>query len=260
MNTPLQDWIADLEWETVLLKLQIAFAKSSVDSLKLELAKMSSTLAKTTSSNVTTFYCETSPAIGAENNRSATHITRHQSEVTAAMQMHYKIKWIAELEWALVSLKLELAYAKSYEDILKPLLTKMSLVLAKTTCSNNTTSHHLKASPAIGAENGFWPLFCPPSLSCDKLVVNRAQKVLNQGTCHFTLQLFNKINLLLHPPTGVDLRGWSILLLRGTTTDTIEDCQNQKTYASDLNLQLQLCTKSKSGIHGLFNSFVDTIP
>jgi hypothetical protein len=111
----------------VLLKLQIAFAKSSVDSLKLELAKMSRTLlAKTISSNVATFYFEVSSAISAENNCSATHITCHQSEVTAAIQMHYKIKWIADFQRALVSLRLELACAKSYEESLKPQLAKMS--------------------------------------------------------------------------------------------------------------------------------------
>ena len=242
MNAPLQDRIADLERELVSLKLQIACAKSSVDSLKLELAKFSSTLAKTASSSVTPFYSEASPAISPENNRSATHITRYQSEITAAMQMHYKIKRITDLERELVSLKLELACAKSYADNLRLQLAKSS-DLAKTTCSND---HHLESSPVIGAENGFWPMFHPLSLkmSCNESAVNRAQKVLNRGTCHFTLQLFEKIDSLLHPPTEVDSRGWSMLSLRRTTTDNIEDRLNQKTYASDLNLQLQSCTKA----------------
>lgn len=156
--------------------------------------------------------------------------------------MHYKIKRIADLERESVSSKLELAYVKSYEDKLKLQLWNMNSNLAKTTCSNAATSHHLEASSVIGAENDCWPLFYPLSLkmSCVESAVNHAHKVLNRD---FTLQFLDKIDSLLHPPTEVDSRGWSMRSLRRTTTDNIEDRLNQKTYASDLNLQLQSYTK-----------------
>jgi hypothetical protein len=162
------------------------------------------------------------------------------------MQMHYKIKWIADLEWELVSLKLEVACAKSYEDNLMLQLANMSSDLAKSTCSYNTTSHHLEPAPVIGAENDFWPLLHPPSLkmSCVKSTVNRSQKVLNQGTCHNTFELFHNMVSLRHPLSEVDSCGWSMPSLCRTTTENIEDSLNHKTYASDQNLQLQSFTKA----------------
>jgi len=138
------------------------------------------------------------------------------------------------------------ASIKSYKDNLKLQLANMSSDLAKTTCSDDTTSHHLEAAPVILAENDFWQLFHPLSLkmNCIKSAVNRAHKVLNRGTCLFSLQLFDNIVLLLYPPSEVNSRGLSMPSLRCTGTDNIADRLNQKTYASDQNLQLQSRTKA----------------
>ena len=94
------------------------------------------------------------------------------------------------------------ASVKSYKDNLKLQLANMSSDLAKTTCSDDTTSHHL-------AENDFWQLFHPLSLKMNyiKSAVNRAHKVLNRGAYHFSLQLFDNIHLLLYPPSEVNSCG-----------------------------------------------------
>jgi hypothetical protein len=51
------------------------------------------------------------------------------------------------------------ASVKSYKDNLKLQQANMSSDLAKTTCSDDTTSHHLEAAPVILAEKIYGSCF-----------------------------------------------------------------------------------------------------
>jgi hypothetical protein len=210
-----------------------------VDSLKLELFKTSSTaITDTTSSSVATFHCEASQnAVDAENYRSAPQTIRCQSEISPAMQVHNKIKRIADLEQELVSSKLEFACAKSYEDCLKLQLEKMRHALAKAASSNVTASLRLEAPIALKLD--LQSLLAPLSPKKICAYAHHANEVLSRGTYRLTLELFDQFDSLIHPSTEVDSRGWGKLSPRRPNNNKSSDRPNGKPCPLGLKPQFQ---------------------
>jgi hypothetical protein len=163
---------------------------------------------------------------------------------------------IAYLERELVSVKLQLACAKSSEDHLKLGLVKARLALAKAMGGNVLTSHFESSPPDCVVNKPTMLQIDDPAnplsrkTSRDELASYRPRKAphtnmfLNPSSCASTTNLFAKVDEPLHRSTDVDSRGGGALSLRRPTKPTNNssssraDRLNPNSCASGLNLQL----------------------